>query len=65
VLPTLDFAIRNGQLVLICHGDAEANRGVAETHGLNYPILLLQEGQRVEAFAREGTTAAHGGLSLG
>jgi peroxiredoxin len=47
------------QLLLLAHGDAAANRKLAEEHGLEGPILLQADGQAVELFGNLGTPAAY------
>jgi len=50
---------RNIQPVLVSHGAPEANRKLAEEHGLNCPILLLKDSQTLEVFGNEGTPVAY------
>jgi peroxiredoxin len=54
-----DLSQRHVQVVLVSHGDAQANRALAEEHGLECSILLLQERQRLEAFTHMGTPSAY------
>lgn len=55
-----DLHKRNVQLVLVSSGKAEANRKLAEEHGLNCPILLQKDGsQALRAFQHLGTPAAY------
>jgi peroxiredoxin len=51
---------RNVQILLVAHGDADANRKFAEEQELHLPILL-QRGirQSVAAFRRKGTPVAY------
>ncbi|MFO1433547.1 MAG: TlpA disulfide reductase family protein [Candidatus Competibacteraceae bacterium] len=47
------------ELVLAAHGDAEANRKLAEENGLNATILLQKDTQTVAAFQGLGTPVAY------
>ncbi len=46
------------QLLLLSHGDRDANQKLATEHGLNCPILLLNDVQ-LEAFQHQGTPVAY------
>ena len=48
-------------VVLAAYGDAEINRKLLETHGLNESVILLLQGdeQTVKAFKNQGTPAAY------
>ena len=48
----------NVQLLLLSHGDCEANQKLATEHGLNCPILLLHDTD-LEAFRSQGTPVAY------
>jgi len=48
---------RKTELVLVSAGDAEANRAVAQEHGLTAPVLLQDE--QIAAFSGLGTPAAY------
>lgn len=52
-----DFQKRNVQLLFVSASDAEANRKLAEEHGLECPILLLKES--LPAFEHMGTPVAY------
>ncbi len=55
-----DLHRRNVQLLFVCAGDAEANRKLAEEHGLEAPILLLKGNEKVvEAFQGQPTPVAY------
>ncbi len=54
-----DFQKRNVELVLVSSSDTEANRKLAEEHGLKCPILLLKESESLEAFQNMGTPSAY------
>jgi len=54
-----DFQKRNVELILVSSSDAEANRKLAEEHGLKCPILLLKESESLEAFQNVGTPSAY------
>jgi len=54
-----DFQKRNVQLVLVSSADAEANRKLAEEHGLKCPILLMKESESLAAFQNMGTPSAY------
>jgi peroxiredoxin len=54
-----DLRKRKTELVFASYGDVEANRGLAERHGLDCPILLQDESGSVEAFRGLGTPAAY------
>jgi peroxiredoxin len=54
-----DFEKRNVQLLLLAHGDAEANRKLAEEHGLKCPILLYKDAKVPEPLANLGTPSAY------
>jgi peroxiredoxin len=54
-----DLSLCKVQLVLVSSGEAEANRAMAEEHGLAPPILLLPKEQRLEAFTHMGTPSAY------
>jgi peroxiredoxin len=54
-----DCSKRNIQLVLVSRDDAEANRALAEEHGLQCPILLLRRGKVLQGFAQAGTPSAY------
>ncbi len=54
-----DFQKRNVELVLVSSSDAEANRKLAEEHGIECPILLLKESESLEAFQNMGTPSAY------
>jgi peroxiredoxin len=47
------------QLVFVAEGDADANRRLAEQHGLDCPILLARDSDRPEVFEGVGTPAAY------
>ena len=47
------------ELVLVSQGDVEANRKLAEEHGLTAPILLRSASAQVDAFRNVGTPAAY------
>ncbi len=48
----------NVQLLLLTHGDRDANQKLATEHGLNCPILLLNDAN-LEAFQNQGTPVAY------
>ena len=50
---------RNTELVLVTSGDAEANLALAREHGLDCPMLLENQSDKVEGFAGIGTPAAY------
>jgi peroxiredoxin len=50
---------RNTELVLVTSGDPEANLTLAREHGLDCPMLLENQSDRVEGFAGVGTPAAY------
>jgi peroxiredoxin len=52
-----DLQKRNVQLLLVSASDAEANRTLAEEHGLDCPILLLKDS--LPAFGHVGTPVAY------
>lgn len=54
-----DFQARHVQLVLLAHGEAEANRKLAEEHGLTCPILLYRGKKVPEPLAHLGTPSAY------
>jgi peroxiredoxin len=54
-----DLRKRNVQLVLAAYGDGEANRKLAEEHGLECPILVQKDSQSLEAFQNLGTPVAY------
>ena len=54
-----DLTKRNVQLLFVSHSDPEANRKLAEEHGLEFPILLLKDAQPLEAFQNMGTPVAY------
>jgi peroxiredoxin len=54
-----DFQKRNVELVLVSSADAEANRKLAEEHGLKCSILLMKESESLEAFQNMGTPSAY------
>ena len=49
------------EILIVAHGDAEANRRLAEEHELAAPILLLPKDRSVsiEAFDSQGTPSAY------
>ncbi len=54
----------NTQVVLVSYGDAESNRKLAQEHGLNCPILLMQDAAAQkfledEVFKQCGTPSAY------
>src|SRR5206468_1474413 len=54
-----DLRRRDVQLLFVSHGDAEANRKLAEEHGLEAPVLLLKGNEKAEeAFQGQGTPVA-------
>jgi hypothetical protein len=53
-----DFEKSNSRLVLVGHGDTDANRKLAQEHGLECPILLLGD-KTLEAFQNMGTPSAY------
>jgi peroxiredoxin len=50
---------RRTELLLLSYRDPGSNKALAEEHGLDCPILLQPERERVEAFATLGTPAAY------
>lgn len=54
-----DFQKYSLQLVLLASGTAEANRELAEEHGLKCPILLLRDGESPAYFENLGTPSAY------
>jgi peroxiredoxin len=54
-----DLQKRNVELVLVSYGDADANRRLAQQHGLTCPILLQRPSTPIEAFVTLGTPAAY------
>lgn len=54
-----DLRKANTELVLVSYGEASANASIAKEHELDCPILLLADGQRLEAFDRLGTPVAY------
>jgi peroxiredoxin len=53
-----DFERSNVSLVLASHGDADSNRKLAQEHGLQASILLV-DGRTLEAFQNMGTPSAY------
>lgn len=53
------LAKQRTELVLVSHGDAEANRALADTHRLDATILLQHDGERAIAFDGLGTPCAY------
>lgn len=49
----------NVQLLLVSYGDAAANRKLLEEHGLECPVLLLDESDQLKAFEGMGTPVAY------
>ena len=54
-----DFAKHGVQLLLLAHGEADANRKLAEEHGLKCPILLYKDAKEPEPLANQGTPSAY------
>jgi peroxiredoxin len=54
-----DFAKRGVQLLLLAHGEVDANRKLAEEHGLQCPILLYKDAKAPEPLANLGTPSAY------
>jgi peroxiredoxin len=59
-----ELHMNNTQLLLVSYGDAESNRKLAEEHGLNCPILLLEDSPNQNVFENEvfescGTPSAY------
>ena len=54
-----DFEKRGVQLLLLAQGDVEANRKLAEDHGLRCPVLLLKDRETPEPFKHQGTPIAY------
>jgi peroxiredoxin len=54
-----DFAKHGVQLLLLAHGEADANRKLAEEHGLKCPILLYKDAKAPEPLANVGTPSAY------
>jgi peroxiredoxin len=54
-----DLQKRNVQLVFVSSSDAEANRKLAEEHGLECPVMLLEESESLKAFEHMGTPVAY------
>lgn len=54
-----NFERRNVQLLFLAYGDANANRKLAEEHGLKCPILLYGDSKVPEPFANLGTPSAY------
>jgi peroxiredoxin len=54
-----DFAKHGVQLLLLAHGEAAANRKLAEEHGLKCPILLYKDAKVSEPLANLGTPSAY------
>ncbi len=53
------LAARNTQLLLLAYSGAEANRRLAQEHGLECPILLMDDTGGLSAFQNQGTPAAY------
>ncbi|HEV2853352.1 MAG TPA: redoxin domain-containing protein [Thermoanaerobaculia bacterium] len=54
-----DLERANVKMLLVSHGTAEAERKLAEEHGLKSPILLAMGSAGLEAFETVGTPAAY------
>ncbi len=50
---------RSVQLLLLAHGDAEANRKLADEHGLKCPILIYKDSRVPDPLANVGTPSAY------
>ncbi len=53
------FGAQNVQLLLLAYGSGDANRRLAQEHGLDCPILLLDDAPPLAAFQNQGTPAAY------
>jgi len=54
-----DLQKQDIELLLLAHGDAAANRKLAEAHGLSCPILLLDGNPPLAPFEHMGTPVAY------
>jgi peroxiredoxin len=54
-----EFEKHNVKLLLLAHGDPEANWKLAEEHGLRCPVLLYKDTQVPEPLANLGTPSAY------
>ena len=54
-----DFEKRKARLLLVAQGDAEANRKLAEEHGLKSPIVLVKDAEVPGPLKNLGTPSAY------
>jgi peroxiredoxin len=54
-----DMRERDVQLLLVSHGDADANRKLNKEHGLECPVLLLNGSGQLKPFEQMGTPVAY------